>query len=276
MDLKNKNGIKNDLHLSHIEAKVDFTETINNTYRDVVQPIAQKTGKGVAFCFEFLTNKIKPYMYEKVEEAKYKCKEIDKKLEKKYSKIPDENKTMPRTCIIGPALDVLKYNLDEEHIKEIFVNILTNEMDTRNQSKVLPAYINIVNQLSKQDAEFLKLFKDNNCDIFRSIRLELRHFQNNGVSQLDKYILITKGLSEIPSILRTLKLNELIIDNLIRLNLIYTTYSEWYTYNENLYENLFNMISNNIKISQGEMCTYSKGFVKLTEFGKNFIDICLS
>lgn len=115
MDLKNKNGIKNDLHLSHIEAKVDFTETINNTYRDVVQPIAQKTGKGVAFCFEFLTNKIKPYMYEKVEEAKYKCKEIDKKLEKKYSKIPDENKTMPRTCIIGPALDVLKYNLDEEH-----------------------------------------------------------------------------------------------------------------------------------------------------------------
>lgn len=174
MDLENKkginieeiNGIKNDMHLSPIEAKADLTETINNTYKDAIQPVAQKVGKGLVFCFEFLASTIKPYMYEKIEEAKYKCKEIDKKLEEKYNKTPVENRTMPRTCIIGPALDVLKYNLDEEHIKEIFINILTNEMDTRNQSKVLPAYINIVNQLSKLDAEFLKIFKTYNTNFF--------------------------------------------------------------------------------------------------------------
>lgn len=46
--------------------------------------------------------------------------------------------------IMGPAVDILKYNLDEQHIKDIFVNIMSSEMNGEKQTKVLPSYIDIV------------------------------------------------------------------------------------------------------------------------------------
>lgn len=275
MDLENKkginieeiNGVKNNLYLSPIEAKADLTETINNTYNDVVQPIVQKVGKELAFCFEFLTSKIKPYMYEKIQEAKYKCVEIDKKLEEKYNKIPEQNKTMPRTCIIGPSLDVLKYNLDEEHIKEIFINILTNEMDTRKQSKVLPAYINIVNQLSKEDALFLKklhsyLIYGNNLPIIR-MKKDVKNDAYNFLDSFYNYDILNPK----PELA-----NKIILTNLERMGIIEITFLNNIS-SDKIYTSIINYA---LSYYNDNTLKYDKGIIQITEFGENFIDICLS
>lgn len=275
MDLENKkginieeiNGVKNNLYLSPIEAKADLTETINNTYNDVVQPIVQKVGKELAFCFEFLTSKIKPYMYEKIQEAKYKCVEIDKKLEEKYNKIPEQNKTMPRTCIIGPSLDVLKYNLDEEHIKEIFINILTNEMDTRKQSKILPAYINIVNQLSKEDALFLKklhsyLIYGNNLPIIR-MKKDVKNDAYNFLDSFYNYDILNPK----PELA-----NKIILTNLERMGIIEITFLNNIS-SDKIYTSIINYA---LSYYNDNTLKYDKGIIQITEFGENFIDICLS
>lgn len=275
MDLEKKkginieeiNGVKNNLYLSPIEAKADLTETINNTYNDVVQPIVQKVGKELAFCFEFLTSKIKPYMYEKIQEAKYKCVEIDKKLEEKYNKIPEQNKTMPRTCIIGPSLDVLKYNLDEEHIKEIFINILTNEMDTRKQSKVLPAYINIVNQLSKEDALFLKklhsyLIYGNNLPIIR-MKKDVKNDAYNFLDSFYNYDILNPK----PELA-----NKIILTNLERMGIIEITFLNNIS-SDKIYTSIINYA---LSYYNDNTLKYDKGIIQITEFGENFIDICLS
>lgn len=269
------NGVKAEIKVQ-TPVHADLTETINQAYKDGLQSTVQKTGKGLAFCFQFLASKIKPYMYEQIQEAEYKCREIDRKLEEKYNKIPEENQTFPRTSILGPSLDVLKYNLDEDYIKDAFINLLSHEMDSRFQTRVLPSYISIVNQLSTDDAQFLKLFKDNNSTEFRSILLTVSEEKQKGINQLEKYILITRDLSQIPTIYHTQKLNNLIIDNLLRLKLIEVSYSEWYTENLSLYDKLFNLVSSNYSLPQNKMLAYKKGYVRLSQFGKNFIDICLS
>lgn len=50
--------------------------------------------------------------------------------------------------IVGTTIESLKYNLDEEHIKDMFTNILISDMTKDKKEKVLPAYIEIVKQLS--------------------------------------------------------------------------------------------------------------------------------
>lgn len=268
------NGVKADVNIQ-APIHADLTETINKAYTDGLQPTVQQTGKGLAFCFQFLASKIKPYMYEQIQEAEYKCREIDRKLEEKYNKIPEENQTFPRTSILGPSLDVLKYNLEEDYIKDAFINLLSHEMDSRSQNRVLPAYISIVNQLSKEDANFLMYFK-NNKNGFRAIRLTLSSNDSSSHSRLNNYALLTNSLEEIPSIIHTIELNNLIIDNLVRLNLVEIQFGEWYSFNINLYDTLFNSVSSNILLQPNQQLGYDKGILKLTDFGKNFIDICLS
>ncbi len=278
IDVEEINGIKNEISLSPTEIKADLTKTINEAYKDSLKPALQETGKGLKFCFQFLASKVKPYMYESIEEAKYKCREIDIKLEEKYNKIPKENRVQPRTSIVGPTLDILKYNLDEEHIKEIFINLLSSEMDGRKQNGVLPAYINIINQLSYDDAIFLKQFKDNNTISFCTSKLISKVQNYVGIKSYTKFM-IRKNKN---NLFTTSMLNELTLDNLTRLNILKVDYDNYYTSKKEEYDTLNKYILNlpitQILQKENPNCIFecNNGIIELTFFGKKFIDICLS
>lgn len=271
------NGIKVEASLSPIEIKADISETINEAYEDGLKPAVQETGKGLAFCFQFLSSLVKPFMYEKIQEADYKCMEIDKKLEEKYSHILPENQTFPRTSILGPSLDVLKYNLDEEHIKEMFINLLSSDMDLSKQNKVLPSYIDIIKQLSKKDAEALKLLKEVlplALPIPRASAFTLEYkikITNNSIpASLDTIFFVNSDKYYV--------IDSLVMDNLIRLNLVRIDFS--HLYNPADYDIILEQIKNNNNFSDIDTehieLTSRKGVLEITNFGKNLIDICLS
>lgn len=280
MDIENKidtkieevNGIKTDISASPIEIKADLTEVINNSYNDGFKPILKESGNALTFCLKFFESIIKPYMYKSIKEAEYKCMKIDKSLEEKYNNIPEKYRIEPRTCIVGPALDVLKYNLDEEHIKEIFINILTNEMDSRKQNKVIPAYINIVNQLTKQDAEFLKeLYKISNIQV-PIIKIRLGDY--NGYIEISNYLIVINDKDYIP-------IDPIVLDNLLRLKILEIPYGIYITDKKNNCEAVFNKIKESPEMFvfnnyPNEKLTYTNEKLQFTDFGKNFIDICLS
>ena len=77
-------------------------------------------------------------------------------MQAKYDNIPVEYQVEPTSYIALKGVNELSYALEEEHLKEMFENLLIADMDSRKQSKVLPAYIEIIKQLNKDDA---KLFK---------------------------------------------------------------------------------------------------------------------
>ena len=61
-------------------------------------------------------------------------------------------------------------------------------MDSRKQSKVLPAYIEIIKQLNKDDAKLLKLLYENKYNVC-AISLQLHTENKEGYSELDNYII---------------------------------------------------------------------------------------
>lgn len=276
IDVEEINGIKNEISLSPTEIKADLTKTINEAYKDGLKPAMQETGKGLKFCFQFLASKVKPYMYESIEEAEYKCREIDIKLEEKYNKIPKENRVQPRTSIVGPTLDILKYNLDEEHIKEIFINLLSSEMDGRKQNEVLPAYINIVNQLSRNDADFLKKLHSFSNTKFPIIKIKLEF--TTGYTDISNYILVINNNDYIV-------IAPIVLDNLLRLKILEIPYGISMVSTKEDCKSIFNKIKEMPEIhifntyfnhKDYKEVSYTEAELKFTDFGKTFIDICLS
>ncbi|MBO5348956.1 MAG: DUF4393 domain-containing protein [Clostridia bacterium] len=203
-------------------------------------------------------------------------------MRKKYNHILDENKTEPRTNILGPAVDVLKYNLEEEHIKEMFINIIGNDMDKSKQSKVLPSYIEIVKQLSSEDAKTLCLFKKVNSLYTIShivsnapvMKLKYTNKKTHGYFDYNKDTILI--LDEFNFHV----LDSIVVDNLLRLKLIEIDFSKFLF--DQPYDSIFNTIRKDEQFkalndpSSVLKLDYSKGILELTAFGKNFIDICLS
>lgn len=78
-------------------------------------------------------------------------------LNKKVDDIPEEKVKNPPLSIVGPILDlVYKYYHDEEHLRKMFANLIASSMNVDND--VHPRYINIISQLSHNDAILFTAF----------------------------------------------------------------------------------------------------------------------
>lgn len=263
-----------DIKSETIDKAID--KLVEPVYNDVAKPTIETSRDALGFCSKFIVSGIKPFMYSKIKECEYKIKEIDKKLEEKYNKIPNENKTEPRTNILGPAVDVLKYNLNEDYIKDMFVNLIGNDLDKTKQSRVLPSYIEIIKQLSAEDALFLKLLKTTNFLDNASIpilRLKLENKNDYSYIYISDYVICTKlgDYIHIPPI---------VLDNLLRLQL-FSIPAGVFIHNLPDYDKTFEKLKslpqyNKQNLSSDKHIACEKSKLDFTDFGKNFIDICLS
>lgn len=214
-----------------------------------------------------------------IAERPHKLQKALEEMEAKYNIIPTEYQVEPSSYIALKGVNELNYCLEENHLKEMFQNLLVSDMDSRKQNRVLPAYIEIIKQLSKDDAEFLKLLhthKASLCSIFIKCVTE----NEKGYLALDKYIIYGYSYNEVTKTTSfgSSKLNPLVIDNLIMHKLIEQRYDIYYTYSDahKQYDTLFNSVKKYYVLGPDKTLSYDKGIIKLTDFGKNFIDICLS
>lgn len=82
-----------------------------------------------------------------------------KSLGDKLNAKPEECLVEPRMQVVGPAIENVKYCMDEPQISEMFQNLLANAADERYQSKVHPSFPAMIAQMSPLDAENLGLFR---------------------------------------------------------------------------------------------------------------------
>lgn len=249
---------------NNLNLQLDLTKVANKTYDDLASKTLKSTGNAGSTVVDFLHNFILYPLQKYNIYAEYKLQNYKDELVKKANKIPKESLTLPRVNIFGPTLEGLKYNLDEQYIKDMFTNILISDMDSTKQSKVLPAYIDIVRQLSKDDSSFLKTLRESESYSKGFFYIELHNLEN--------YILLGYTDSEgILSNFNIVKLNPIIIDNLLRLRLIEIP-SRFFTKQE-VYNKMYEIVTSNSLITYGN---YTPKILCITDFGKNFIDICLS
>lgn len=258
-------------NIPKVEVKVDLTDVTKEAYSDTMHKPLNSSSSAITTVIDFFHNTVLYPMQKYNLYAHSKLTNYAKELENKAVNIPSENLVSPRVNILGPTIDGLKYNLDEDYIKEMFTNILITDMDITKQDKVLPAYIEIVKQLSKADAEMLKFFKEKNIHYQPIIKLKFNMEKGGFIYASDNIGLIYNN--------EDIVLDAIILDNLSRLKLIELNFDE-HRNDESIYETVFQQIKirDEFKISNPNIkeLDYSKGLLRITSFGENFIDICLS
>lgn len=209
-----------------------------------------------------------------IAERPYKMEIELKKMQAKYNCIPTKYQVEPSSYIALKGANELNYALEEDHLKEMFENLLISDMDFRKKSRVLPAYIEIIKQLSKEDAEFLAILK--NKDLISTLpilRITLNTKNSSSFSYISSYAICLQGgqYIEIP---------ELVLDNLLRLQIANIPPNEFSNLH-NIYENTFETIKNepsflNYSNLPNKYLDFQKQILVFTQFGTNFIDICFS
>ena len=257
-----------------VNVSADVSDSVNEAVQTGLLPVTKELGSMVGNVFALINNTILVpiRMYNMYAEEKIdRFREV---LKNKTIAIPKEKLVEPSMNILGPTMEGLKYNLDEEHIKEMFLNILTSDMNKDKKSLVLPSFVEILKQLSNTDAKFLKTIKEFfdsfNCTNFAMLEIELEK-DNGGYVLIDKYLVTCKE-----NIIKTLKLDQVILDNLIRLGLIACVEDKWLV-NEEIYDKGFECVKNDyadIPNNLGKV-TFNNGLVKITDFGLKFLKVCI-
>ena len=192
-------------------------------------------------------------------------------LEHKIADIPKGSLVEPKLSTLGPALEASKYYIGEEQLREMFAKLIASSMDNRVDSKVHPAFVEIIKQLQPIEAEILTLFK--NKSLYQIINLGIEEGNSSEVIFPNVFIDLKKEYEY--------DIVSSSIDNIVRLGLAATDYLK-YLANCN-YERFkktpeYNKLLKKIRMSYSPETTLpsiSKGIIYTTQLGKKFIDVCL-
>lgn len=136
-----------------IDVKADLSESANKL---LTKP-AHSAGSAIATVIDFFHNTLLLPMQAYNAKAEANLKKYQRRLEEEIERVPDGKQTEPNMNIWGQTMDSLKWNMDDEqeYIRNMFTKILAADVNSDIKGKVQPAFIEIVKQLSKKDAEFL-------------------------------------------------------------------------------------------------------------------------
>lgn len=186
------------------------TNLANKAYGDLAQPAFKQAGDAFGTVVGMLNVLVAPLERFQLE-SKAKTERFKQDLSKKYNLIPSEKIIEPPLNIVARSLEAIKYNLDEEEIREYFLNLIASSMNADKVNSVHPSFVNKIQELSTHDAiVFRELY--NNNDTFPIIKLRMQKKLTNNIFRQfksSKYLCphTTMGIDINPYILNLPQLN---------------------------------------------------------------------
>lgn len=244
-------------------------------YEDVVQPAAKEIGAGLQTVAKTVHIALAPVGalvrgFEQIKEF------VGTSVAKRLEKTPKEKIITPPAQIAGPALEALKYTGHEETLREMYGKLLATAMDADQVASAHPGFVEIIKQLSPDEARICKLFKG--VDSFPTIDLQL--IENGNVDA--GYKLILPHYSRLghdagcvhPHFIQRY------LDNLARLGIVEIPATGLFTLSDKeKYKPLENdqFISETKKLftKDGNTIEVARGIVRRTPFGLAFINACI-
>ncbi|MCS6136554.1 DUF4393 domain-containing protein [Shewanella baltica] len=140
----------------------------------------------------------------------------------KTSTIPPEQIVEPKASIAGPALQGLAFTHEEPNLKDMYLNRLATAMDARVAADAHPAFVEIIRQLSSEDAQLIRGSLQSSVPI-AIVEVRLTTVGQKGYSILVRHLLnlsssTTKDPVEIPAL-------PAMVDNWVRLGLVNVDYT---------------------------------------------------
>ncbi len=136
-------------------AKEATKEVASEAYKDGLKPTVQETGKFLGRIPRTINSLFSPIDIW-ITKRKYKVEEVKAILAKKLKDVSEDKLTTPEPYIAVPAIEAISYSMDNEQLKNMYANLLARAMLKSEQSKVHPSFVEIIKQLSPNDALLFK------------------------------------------------------------------------------------------------------------------------
>lgn len=243
---------------------------LEKTYEDVVHPSAKSIGNTLSLVPRTVgvwLGKWEKWVINGEESIKLTASAV----QEKASKIPEEKLTEPESYVAIPAIQQLSYCYDSEELREMYANLLVSSMNTDTKYQVHPSFVDIIKQLTPDEAKLLKKLSKMSGFPLVDVRMKL---PSGGYKEVvHNFTNVSEGVCDCPSNIFAY------LDNFERLKLI-NIQNEQHFVNDDLYKPLENHPEINKVMSQtlpdGYKNEIHKGLFELTAFGQEFIKICLN
>ena len=126
-------------------------------YVDGLKGGVQELGKSITTLSKAINVALSPvkgiiWSYEQIESL------LTEKLNKKLSDVPSENIVTPPISVAGPAIEALRFTGDSPSLQDMFAQLLASSMNKETQSEVHPAFVEMIKQLSTEEANLLNFY----------------------------------------------------------------------------------------------------------------------
>lgn len=245
-------------------------------YQDVVQPAAQELGKALQTVAKTVHVALAPvsalvWGYDQVKEF------VSTKVADRLKNVPPENIITPKPNVAGPVLDSLRYTGHEPSLSDLYANLLAASMDKSTANGAHPAFVEIIKQLTPDEAKLIGLFIQDIPLPLLDVRWEYKNPTPEKTG--GKEVLVNFSQLGVIAQCEFPQLTPTYIDNLCRLGLAEIPAMYQYT-GKGVYDPLENAPDiqlMKLQIEQNPEFKFSldrKG-LRVTELGKQFGRICV-
>lgn len=241
-----------------------------NVYDDVAKPVLSEVGKTAGGLTRVLLSPLNGIVwgFDKI------IGRLDEEVSIKLNKTPTDKQRTPPPFVAVPAIEALRYTAEIKELRNLYNNLIANAMDVDTVESVHPSFVDVIKNLTPDEAKLLTAFLDNDSIPFIDVRSVsdkvTRAF--NTVEKYHSHVIEDYNL-EIAYVCKL----PIYFDNLIRIGILYAP--DQYSLQDEKYtdlENCENIMALKSKIkSEGEIFESKRGFFALTNFGREFINVVI-
>lgn len=127
----------------------EVSKLLPEVYKDLAQPATKEIGNVLGKSAKALLFPIRGFLWgwEKIEQV------VTEGVEKRFEKIPEENRKTPDPEIAVPLMQALTYTAQNETLREMYLNLLANSMDIDKEKDVHPSFVELIKQMNSLDAK---------------------------------------------------------------------------------------------------------------------------
>lgn len=198
-----------------------------------------------------------------LELANWKIKTLRKRLipevQRRVAAIPEERRGAPDIAISGPIIESAAYGVHHDELRDLYAALLAHSMDKDTASSVHPAFVEIVRQMTPDEARIISYFSRNPEDSYPAINMKTSILNGKLIARLFSHI---GGFSGCEHKEKTPNY----LDNLIRLGLLEITSASDHIHHKELEDELRK------NFRDGHVS--ARFDILLTDFGDQFCEIC--
>ena len=145
-------------------------------YEDLAQPAVKEVGTTLGRTVRVLLSPVRGlcWGFEKIEQV------VTEGVERRLAKIPVEKQKTPEPEIAVPLMQALTYTAQNDTLREIYLNLLANAMNSDYEKDVHASYVEIIKQMNRLDVlviERLISVKDNIKAITPNVSIKGRNYK---------------------------------------------------------------------------------------------------